>query len=163
MTGRAFRSGLDLAHNAQARQTTDDGVPADLKKGPKRFRFAPFTALETAPQTSDAWASNALPASMLERRFGLLDCRLVIPGAANGNWAHARGSNLGRCVCLALATCADARATSCRELVDPCRSLIQTRIHHRLLASMRFNSACARLVLHWLPKAISSVHSASAT
>jgi hypothetical protein len=163
MTGRAFRSGLDLAHNAQARQTTDDGVPADLKKGPKRFRFDPFTALETAPRTSDAWASNALPASMLEHRFGLLDCRLVIPGAANGNWAYARGSNLGRRRCLALATCADARATSCRELVDPCGSLIQIRVHHCLLASTRLNSGCARLVLHWLLKAISSVHSASAT
>jgi hypothetical protein len=27
---------------------------ADLKKGPKRFRFDLFTVLETAPQTSDA-------------------------------------------------------------------------------------------------------------
>ena len=189
MTGRAYRSGLDWTHlgggehelvqghydqgyfrrgdiccgNGERRIARDDGMRADLKKGPKRFRFDPFTALETTPQTNDAWASNALPASMLEHRFGLLDCRLVIPGAANGNWAHARGSNLGRCVCLALATSADARATSCRELVDPCGSLIQTRVHHRLLASMRFSSGCARLVLHWLLKAISSVHSASAT
>jgi hypothetical protein len=163
MTERAYRSGLDLAQHAQTRQTTDDGVRADLKKGPKRFRFDPFTVLETAPQTRDAWASNALPASMLEHRFGLLDCRIVIPGAANGNWAYALGSNLGRRRCLALATCADARTTSCRELVDPCGSWIQTRIHHRLLASMRFNSGCARLVLQWLLKPISSVHSASAT
>lgn len=134
-----------------------------FEKRAETFPFRPFTALETTPQTNDAWASNALPASMLEHRFGLLDCRLVIPGAANGNWAHARGSNLGRGRCLALATCADARATSRRELVDPCGSLIQTRVHHRLLASMRFSSGCARLVLHWLLKAISSVHSASAT
>jgi hypothetical protein len=41
--------------------------------------------------------------------------------------------------------------------------LIQTRIHHHLLVSMRFDRGCARLVLHWLLKAISSVHSASAT
>ena len=94
MTERAYRSGLDLAQHAQTRQTTDDGVRADLKKGPKRFRFDPFTVLETAPRTSDAWASNALPASMLEHRFGLLDRRIVIPGAANGNFAHARGSKI---------------------------------------------------------------------
>src|SRR5450631_3213520 len=101
MTGRAFRSGLDLAHNAQARQATDDGVRADLKKGPKRFRFDPFTALETAPKTSDALASNALPASVITHRFGLLDCRIVIPGAADGNFGHGRGSKIGR-LCLAL-------------------------------------------------------------
>ena len=188
MAGRAYRSELDLAHLGDEHELAqgyydqgycfrcgviccgngeriarDDGVRADLKKGPKRFRFDPFTALETAPQTRDALASNALPASMLEHRFGLLDCRIVIPGAANGNFAHARGSNLGRRLCFALATCADARTTSCWELVDPCGSLIQTRIHHRLLASTRFNSWCARLVLHWLLKPISSVHSASAT
>jgi hypothetical protein len=158
-----FRRGNICCGNGERRIARDDGVRADLKKGPKRFRFDPFTAFETAPQTRDALASNALPASMLEHRFGLLDCRFVIPRAANGNFAHARGSDLGRRLCLALATCTDARATSCRELVDPCGSLIQIRIHHRLLASMRFNSGCARLVLHWLLKAISSVHSVSAT
>src|SRR5450432_553500 len=137
MTGRAFRSGLDLAHNAQARQTTDDGVPADLKKGPKRFRFDPFTALEIAPNTSDASASNALPALVLPHRLGLRDCRIVIPGAADGNFARVRGSKLG-CRCLALATCADTRATSCRELVDPRGPQIQTRIHYHL--SLRRNA-----------------------
>jgi hypothetical protein len=81
--------------HAQARQTADDGVRADLKKGPKRFRFDPFTVLEIAPKTSDALASNALPALVLTHRFGLLDCRIVIPGAADGNFGHARGSNLG--------------------------------------------------------------------
>lgn len=108
-----------------------------MKKGPKRFRFDPFTALETAPKTSDALASNALPASVITHRFGLLDCRIVIPGAADGNFGHGRGSKIGR-LCLALATCADARATSCRELVDPCGPLIQTRIHHHL--SLRRNA-----------------------
>jgi hypothetical protein len=68
MTGRAYRSGLDLAHlggehelvqghrdgtTLRHAQMTDDGMRADLKKGPKRFRFDPFTVLETAPQTSD--------------------------------------------------------------------------------------------------------------
>src|SRR5260370_38721178 len=121
MAGRAYRSELDLAHLGDEHELAqgyydqgycfrcgviccgngeriarDDGVRADLKKGPKRFRFDPFTALETAPQTRDALASNALPPSMLKHRFGLLDCRIVIPGAANGNLPHARGTNLGR-------------------------------------------------------------------
>src|SRR5713226_6170141 len=149
-------------YHDQACQTTDDGVRADLKKGPKRFRFDPFTAVEIAPKTSDALASNAPPASVLTLRFGLLDCCIVIPGSAN--FAHAQRSKIGRRLCLALATCADARAASCRELVDPCGPLIQTRIHHHLsLRGCALTQWCARLVLHWLLKPISSVHSASAT
>jgi hypothetical protein len=60
-----------------------------FKKGPKRFRSDPFSAFEIAPKTSDALAPNALLASMLTHRFGLLDGRLVIPGAANSDFAHA--------------------------------------------------------------------------
>ena len=145
--GRAYRFGLYWAHlggehelvqgdraGTTLRHANRPTTACELilKKGPKRFRFDPLTALEIAPKTSDALASNVLAASVLTHRFGLLDRRIVIPGAANGDFAHARRSKLGRRLGLALATCADARATSGRELVDPCGSLIQTRIHRHL-------------------------------
>ena len=129
MAGRAYRSELDLAHLGDEHELAqgyydqgycfrcgviccgngeriarDDGVRADLKKGPKRFRSDPFTACDIAPKTSDASASNAASALTLTHRFGFLDCRIVIPGVANSSFGHARGGKIRQQRCLVLAT-----------------------------------------------------------
>jgi hypothetical protein len=40
------------------------------------------------PETGNTSATNVLTSSAITYRFGLLDRRIVIPGAADGNFAH---------------------------------------------------------------------------
>jgi hypothetical protein len=103
----------------------------DLKKGPKRFRSDPFTTFEMVPNTGNPSATRVLTASALTHRVRLLDCRLMVPGAANSNFAHARGGKIGGGLGFVLVTSANARAAANRELVDLGGPVIQTRIHHR--------------------------------
>jgi hypothetical protein len=55
----------------------------------------------------------------------------MVPGAANSNFAHARGGKIGGGLGFVLVTSANARAAANRELVDLGGPVIQTRIHHR--------------------------------
>jgi hypothetical protein len=54
-----------------------------IEKGPKRFRFDPFHSHSIVHRSSaDASATVWLMASALTHRLGVLDRRVVIPGAA---------------------------------------------------------------------------------
>src|SRR4051794_12211392 len=89
---------------------------------------------------------------MVMPRLGFLDRRLVVPASAEiGVAGQHRRSDIGG-LGFAVATTSESRTAPGRELVDLGSSLIQTRIHHRLLVPMREPSWCARLVLLWLPK-----------
>ena len=71
-------------------------------------------------------------ASALPHRLGFLNCRLVIPGVTACHFAHARRSKIAGAPGLLVAASVGGRAAPGRELVDLCRSVIQTRIHYRL-------------------------------
>src|SRR5206468_5375565 len=101
-------------------------------------------------RNSNASAAGVLMASALPQRLGFLDCRLVIPGVTACNFAHARRSKIAGAAGVLVTASAGGRAAAGRELVDRCRSVIQTRIHCRLSLgrdSWRLDSCCARLVL----------------
>jgi hypothetical protein len=73
----------------------------DLKKGRNDVSTL-FSAFDVAP-IGGASISKA-PALAVLYRLGLLDGRFVIPGAANGNLAHARRSKVGHGLGLLVAT-----------------------------------------------------------
>jgi hypothetical protein len=116
-----------------------------MKKGPKHFRFDPFLAFDIAPKTNGASAQDMRPASAVAPRLGLLDRLVVVPGAPNSNFAHARRSKVGYGLGILVAASPESRAAPGRELVDLGGPVIQTRIH-RILS---FVAApwCARLIL----------------
>ena len=58
-----------------------------MKKG--RNLFDPFIPFDIAPEERNAAASGVLKASALPNWLGFLDCRLVIPGVAACDFAHA--------------------------------------------------------------------------
>jgi len=60
------------------------------------------------PETGNTSATHVLMASAITYRFGFLDGRFVIPGAADGDFAHARGSRIGGGPGLVAATAAKA-------------------------------------------------------
>lgn len=74
---------------------------------------------------------------MLTRGLGLLDSRFVIPAVTAGNFADARRSEVDIALGFLGSTPADGRAAPDGELVDLGRPVIQTRIHHVLLMSLR--------------------------
>src|SRR5260370_73140 len=122
MTGRAYRSGLT---------GLIWGANMNWCKGIIIKTIVFGAALSGMASGAPPAFSQTLPNYRCAYRSPV-DCGIVIAGGVNANFAHARRSEIGRRLCLALATCADDRATSCRELVDPCGPLIQTRIHHHL-------------------------------
>src|ERR1700677_4133350 len=119
-----------------------------MKKGRNAW-FRPFiSVLDVAPNSASATRMRL--ASGFAHRLGLLDGRLVIPGAAEHRFADAR-SQLGRCLGLVGPVHAEGRAASDGELVDLGGPVIQTGIH--LVSPWRrgaLHGCCARLVLDWL-------------
>ena len=127
---------ITKAGNGQARQAAGDGVRTNLKKGPKRFCFDPFSVLDVAPIGSapaSAWASHQL--SQVGFNVGL-PAWSWLPGwrprdtsCRAGDFVDSGGCQACLPVDLVEATSAEGRATPGRELVDLGGALIQTRIH----------------------------------
>src|SRR5665213_3011288 len=129
--------GVSLSHPLRRR---NDGVGQSRwaceqteKKGrnasvPTLFRYL-AGGFDVAPLPGNAPAFDARSASALTHRLGFLDGGFVIPAAAARRVADIGRSLVGGGFDLILATAADGRTATDRELVDLCRPVIQTRIH----------------------------------
>jgi len=107
-----------------------DGPPKskwEIKKGPKRFRFDPFsfgsTRLRGVPSSLGAVAS-ALP-----RRLGFIDSFLMIPAAAADGLIDRQRSLLSGGFGFAVVTAAESRAAPGRELIDLGGPVIEACVH----------------------------------
>jgi hypothetical protein len=117
---------------------------AAMKKGRNDFVSTFFSFRHLLNSGDGSPVLNLRLASTLPRRLGLVDRGLMIPAVAAVGFADGRRGEIACGFGLVMAASAESRPAPGRKLVDLGRSLIQTRIHHRLSLgrSIQLRSAC---------------------
>ena len=128
----------------------DPAIRSGIKKGRNTVVSTLFRT--DAGHRETAAVLNRTQASAIPFRLGFIDCFLMVPAAAANRLVHGERGVVGGKAGLTVAAPPESRAAPDRELVDLCRSVTQSIVHHCGISRDRSAGPpwCARLVGLWL-------------